>query len=115
MVPTMEESFLSGTIRFTPYRLLLHVVLTHAHLTVSCLGNRIIDLPISVISEVKLFDTWLWQGFRVTYQAKPHLRKVFYITTGNDIAWGEAFTQCGITVCPAGGWFEWDGLDSLSQ
>jgi hypothetical protein len=66
----IEQSSLSGTINFIPYRYLLDAQLTNERLTVSFI-KPLVDIPVNSIREVKQIKTITMFGIKITYQAKP--------------------------------------------
>jgi len=110
----IEQSSLSGTINFIPYRYLLDAQLTNERLTVSFI-KPLVDIPVSLIREVKQIKTITMFGIRITYQAKPHLVKGFYLRTRKFQQWARAFESLGINVRAPGGWFEIDWLEYFRQ
>jgi hypothetical protein len=110
----IEQSALSGTINFIPYRYLLDAQLTNERLTVSFI-KPLVDIPVNMIREVKPIKTITMFGIKITYQAKPHLLKVFYLRTRKYQQWANAFAALGITVQAPSGWFDFDLLDYFRQ
>ena len=110
----IEQGSLSGTINFIPYRYLLDAQLTNERLTVSFI-KPLVDIPIDRIREVKPIKTITMFGIKITYQAKPHLVKIFYLRTRKYQQWANAFESLGINVQVPSGWFDFDVMDYVRQ
>ncbi len=110
----IEQSSLSGTINFIPYRYLLDAQLTTERLTVSFI-KPLVDIPVNMIREVKQIKTITMFGIKITYQAKPHLVKVFYLRTRKYQQWAQAFEALGVSVRGPDGWFAFDWIDYFRQ